>query len=136
MEINDIKRDFFQAAVLVYGSSSWTLTKKLEAKLDGTYARMLRAVLNISWKEHPMEQRLYGKITPIARHFLSSKQEHISETLPWSPQNGHTSIGLHARTLTEQLCDDIGCLPEDLPNLMQDRNRRGERVKYIGASST
>jgi exonuclease III len=50
---DDIKRDFFQAAVetvLVYGSSTWTLTKKLEAKLDGTYTRMLRAILNISWK--------------------------------------------------------------------------------------
>ena len=45
-----IRRDFFQAAVetvLVYGTTSWTLTKKLEAKLDGTYARMLRAILNI-----------------------------------------------------------------------------------------
>ena len=48
---DNIKRDFFQAAVqsiLIYGSESWTLTKKLEAKLDGTYTRMLRAVLNIS----------------------------------------------------------------------------------------
>ena len=39
---DDIKRDLFRAAVqpvLIYGSQSWTLTKKLEAKLDGTYTR-------------------------------------------------------------------------------------------------
>ena len=41
---DDIKRDLFQAAVetmVVYGSSSWTLAKELEAKLDVTYMRML-----------------------------------------------------------------------------------------------
>ncbi len=63
-----IKRDFFRAtveSVLVYGSSTWTLTKKLEKKLDGTYTRMIRAVLNVSWKEHPTKIRLYGPLPPI-----------------------------------------------------------------------
>ena len=44
-----IKRNFFQAAVasiLLYGCTTWTLTKRLEKKLDGNYARMLRAILN------------------------------------------------------------------------------------------
>ena len=44
-----IKRSFFQAAVtsiLLYGCTTWTLTKRLEKKLDGNYTRMLRAILN------------------------------------------------------------------------------------------
>ena len=44
-----MKRSFFQAAVvsiLLYGCTTWTLTKRLEKKLDENYTRMLRAVLN------------------------------------------------------------------------------------------
>ena len=46
-----IKRSFFQAAVvsiLLYGCTTWTLTKYMEKKLDGNYTRMLRAILNES----------------------------------------------------------------------------------------
>ena len=51
--INNMKRSFFQAAVvliLLYGCTTWTLTKRMEKKLDGNYTRMLRAVLNKSWR--------------------------------------------------------------------------------------
>ena len=51
-----MKRSFFQAAVtsiLLYGCTTWTLTKRLEKKLDGNYTRMLRAILNKSWLQHP-----------------------------------------------------------------------------------
>ena len=46
-----MKRSFFQAAVvsiLLYGCTTWTLTKRLKRKLDGNYTRMLRAILNKS----------------------------------------------------------------------------------------
>ena len=39
-----MKHSSFQAAVvsiLLYGSATWTLTKRLEKKLDGNYTRML-----------------------------------------------------------------------------------------------
>ena len=48
-----IKRTFFQSAILsilIYGCTTWTLTKRLEKKLDGNYTRMLRAILNRSWR--------------------------------------------------------------------------------------
>ena len=41
---NKMKRSFFQAAVtsiLLYGCTTWTLTKRMERKLDGNYTRML-----------------------------------------------------------------------------------------------
>ena len=44
-----LKRSFFPAVVvsiLLYGCTTWTLTKRLEKKLDGNYTRMLRAILN------------------------------------------------------------------------------------------
>ena len=46
-----IKRSFFQATVVsivLCGCITWTLTKRLEKKLDGNYTRMLRAILNKS----------------------------------------------------------------------------------------
>ena len=53
---NKMKRSFFQAAVvsiLLYGCTTWTLTKWLEKKLDGNYTRMLQEILNKSWWQHP-----------------------------------------------------------------------------------
>ena len=57
----NLKRNFFRAmveSVLLYGSEAWPLTKKQEKKLDETYTKMLRAILNISWKEHPSKIRI------------------------------------------------------------------------------
>ena len=53
-----MKRSFFQAAIvsiLLYGCTTW-----LEKKLDGNYTRMLRAILNKSWRQHPTRYQLYG----------------------------------------------------------------------------
>ena len=63
-----MKRSFFQAAVtsiLLYGCTTWTLTKRLEKKLDGNYTRMLRAILNKSWQQHPTRHQLYGHLPPM-----------------------------------------------------------------------
>ena len=49
-----IKEDFFQAvavSILLYGSTTWTVTKQMVKKLDGNYTRILHIVLNISWKQ-------------------------------------------------------------------------------------
>ena len=51
-----MKRSFLQAAVvsiLLYGCTTWTLTKRLEKKLDGNSTRMLLAIFNKSWRQHP-----------------------------------------------------------------------------------
>ena len=48
-----IKWSFFQTVVvsiLLYGCTTWMLTKRMEKKLDGNYTRMLRAILNKSWR--------------------------------------------------------------------------------------
>ena len=47
--------------------TSWTLTKHMEKKLDGSYTRMLRAVLNKSWRQHPTKQQLYSYLLPITK---------------------------------------------------------------------
>ena len=74
-----MKRSFFQAAVvsiLLYGCTTWTLTKRLEKKLDGNYTRMLRAILNKSWQQHPSKCQLYGHLPPITKTIQARRTRH------------------------------------------------------------
>ena len=67
---NKMKISFFQAAVvtiLLYRCTTWTLTKQLEKKLDGNYTRMLRAILNKSWRQHTTKHQLYSHLPPIMK---------------------------------------------------------------------
>ena len=75
-----IKRSFFQAAVvsiLLYGYTTWMLTKLMEKKLDGNYTRMLRAILNKFWRQHPIKQQLYGHIPPISKTMQVRQTRHV-----------------------------------------------------------
>ena len=144
-----MKRSFFQAAVtsiLLYGCTTWTLTKQLEKKLDGNYTRMLRAILNKSWRQHPTRHQLYGHLPPITKtiqvrrtshagHCWRSWDELIREVLLWTPTHGRAKAGRPARTYIQQLCEDTGCCPEDLPRAMNDREEWRERVRDIRATS-
>ena len=56
-----MKRSFFPAAIvsiLLYGCTTRTLTKRMKKKLDGNYTRVLRAILNKSWRQHPTKQQV------------------------------------------------------------------------------
>ena len=69
-----MQRSFFQAAVisiLLDGCTTWTLTKRLEKKLDGNYTRMLREILNKSWRQHLTRHQLYGHLPPITKNYSS-----------------------------------------------------------------
>ena len=144
-----MKRRFFQAAVtsiLLYGCTTWTLTKRLEKKLDGNYTRMLRAILNKSWQQHPTRHQLYGHLPPITKTIQvrqtrhagdcwRSRDELIRDVLLWIPTHGRAKAGRPARTYIQQLCEDTGCCPEDLPRAMNDREEWRERVRDIRATS-
>ena len=74
-----MKRSFFQAAVvsiLLYGCTTWTLAKQVEKKLDGNYTRMLRAILNKSWRQHPTRHQLYGHLPPITKTIQVRRTRH------------------------------------------------------------
>ena len=127
--------------------TTWTLTKRLEKKVDSNYKRMLRAILNKSWRQHPTRHQLYGHLPPIrktiqarrtrhAGHCRKSKDELISDVLLWTPAYGQAKAGRPARTYIQQLCEDTRCSPEDLPEARNDREKWLERVRYIRASDT
>ena len=53
----------------------------------------------------------------------------------WIPTHGRAKAGRPARTYIQQLCEDTGCCPEDLPRAMNDREEWRERVRDIRATS-
>ena len=108
---------------------------------------MLRAILNRSWQQHPTRRQLYGHLPPITKtiqarrtrhagHCWRSKDEIVSDVLLWTPAYGQSKAGRPARTFIQQLCDDTGCNPEDLPKAMNDRETwrdRGSGISVLAA---
>ena len=81
-------------SVLLYGCTIWTPIKHLTKKLDINHTRMLLAVLNKSWKQHPTKQQLYDHLLPILQRIheklarcagpcWGSKDKIISDILQW-----------------------------------------------------
>ena len=144
-QTDKMKRSFFQTVVmsiLLYGCTTWTLTKQLEKKLDSNYKRMLRAILNKSWRQHPTKHHLYSHLPPITKtiqvrrtrhagHCWRSRDKLISDVLLWTPTYGQAKAGQPAQTYIQQLCEDTGCSPEDLPEAMNYREKWRERVRDI-----
>ena len=108
----------------------------------GNYTRMLRAILNKSWQQHPtrhlppITKTIQVRRTRHSGHCWRSKYELISDVLLWTPAYGKAKAGRPARTYIQQLYEDTGCSPEDLPEAMNNREKWRERVKDIRASGT
>ena len=107
-----MKNSFFQTAVLsilLSGCTTWTLSKRLEKKLDGNYTIILRAILNNSWRQHPTRQQLYGHLPPLTKtiqvrrtrhagHCWRSRDELISDVLLWTSTYDRAKAGRPAWT--------------------------------------
>ena len=124
-------------SVLLYGCTTWTLKKRIKKKLDTNYTRMLPAILNKSWRQHPPKQHLYAHLPPITKtiqvrrtkyegHYWRSKDELICDILLWTPSHRRAKARRPARTNIQQLCADTGYSIEDLSGAMDDRDRREE----------
>ena len=131
----NLKISFFRAAVetiLLYGAEGWTLTDKLEARLDGCYTRLLMKALNLNWKDHPTREKIYGKLPKVsevvrgrrlsfAGHCVRRLNEPVSKLVFWCPTQGSRSKGRPRLTYPKLLSQDTGIDQQDLINLMQDR---------------
>ena len=134
-------------SILLYGCTTWTLTKRLQKNLAGNYTRMLRTILNKSWKQNPRKHQLYGHLHPIrktiqirrtrhAGHCWKRRDELISDILLWTPTYGRAKAWRPAWTYIQQLCEDTGCSPEDLQEAKNEREKWEDRVRDIRAGGT
>ena len=107
---------------------------------------MFRVILNKSWWQHPTRHQLYGHLPPITKtiqvrgtrhagHCWRSRDELISDVLQWTSAYGRAKVGRPPRTYIQQLCEDTGCSPEDLPEAMNDREkwRENSRISVLAA---
>ena len=130
-------------SILLYGCTTWTLTKRTEKKLGGNYTRRLWAVLNKSWRQHPTKQHrtpitktIKVRQTRLARPCWRNKEELISDILLWTHSYRRAKVGRPARTYIQQLYADRGESLEYLPRVMDDRDGWRERVSEIRSSSS
>ena len=104
---------------------------------------MLQAILN----KYPTKHQLYSHRPPISKtvkvrrtrhagHCWRSRDELISNVLLWTPSYGQAKAGQPAWTYIQQLCEDMGCSPEDLPEALNNREEWRERIRDIRAGST
>ena len=84
----------------------------------------------------PITKTIQARRTEHAGHCRRSKDEIVSDVLLWTPAYGQSKAGRPAQTYIQQLCDDTGRNPEDLPEAMNARETWGERVWDIRASRT
>ena len=130
--------------ILLYGCTTWTLTKWLEKKLDGNYTRMLWAILNKSWRQHLRRHQLYGHLPPITKtiqvrwtrhagHCWRSRDELISDVLLWTPTCSRAKAGRPAWTYIQQLCEDTRYSPEDLRWTIGRSGERGSDISVLAA---
>ena len=139
----DLKVKVFKSTIepiLMYGSETWSLTKKFEKQLDGTYTRLLRRVKNLSWREHPTKATIYGSLNPIslllkakrvqfAGHCFRASSEVISSLLLWKPMR----VVQRSRKFTfpDMISRDTGLDLRDLSTAMRDRDSWRQRVQSI-----
>ena len=127
-------------SVLVYGCETWTLSKRMEKRLDGVYTRLLMRVKHLSWKQHPTKIIIYGDLPPVssivrskrvqfAGHCFRATSEIISPLVLWKPN----SVGRRSRKLTyvDTLVRDTGLEIQDIKTAMLDRNCWREIVQSI-----
>ena len=112
---------------LTYLGSSVSST---ETDIDKNAASNIEQVLEATPKKH----QLYGHLPPITKtikvrrtrhagHCWKSRDELISNILLWTPSLSQAKAGRPAWTFIQQLCEDTACSPEDLPKVVNDRER-------------
>ena len=126
--------------ILLYGSETWTLSRKIEKRLDGTYTRLLMRAKNLPWQSHPTRQQIYGNLPSVsslvrsrrvqfAGHCHRASSEVVSSLVLWKTE----SIGRRSRKLTfvDTISRDTGLKVQDLRAAMEDRDTWREIVKSM-----
>ena len=133
----DLKVRVFTAlveSVLLYGSETWTMTKRLNKMVDGCYTRMLRMALNVNqWIDRVSNCRLYNglpkvssKITQRRLRLAGHAQRHpeltLNKLILWEPLHGHSNIGRPHLTYLDNLQADTGLKSVgEMAQLMENR---------------
>ena len=119
-------------SILLYGCTTWMLTKLIEKKLEQNCTIMRQAIVKKFWKQNPAKQRLYGHLPPISKTIqIRRTAGEVRWTHKWRSPHGRESVGRPTRTYLQQLCVATGYSLDDLPESMDDRDEWRERIRKI-----
>ena len=131
--------------ILLYGCTTWTLTKRwrkawrqLHKNAASNIEQVLEAAPHKAAAVRPPtthHETIKVRRTRHAGHRRRSREELISDLLPWTPSHGRVKSKRPARTYIQQLCVDTRYIPEDQPEAMGRREGWRERVRDIRADS-
>ena len=123
------------------------LTKRLKKKLDGNYIRMLRAILNKSWRQNPQDSSCTATCLP-SRKLSKLDEPDTQNTAGEARTNSSVMYSYGPPHMTKQKQDDQlehtyssyvrirDVALEDLPKGMNDREKLREKVRDIRARGT
>lgn len=106
----------------------------MERKLDGTYTKLLRKTVNVSWFDKVKNVDLYGDMEAVSENikrrrlgFAGHCARHVETTanisLFWSPKHWKRSAGRPKMRYLDQIKRDTGIADKaDLQKSMVDRN--------------
>ena len=63
--------------IFLYGSETWTIDKKLRRKINVCYTKLLRMVLNVSWRDKISNKVLYNGM-PLITDVIDSQRMRIA----------------------------------------------------------
>ena len=128
--------------ILLYASETWTLTRRQQQRLYGTYTNLLRRAQIIHWSEPAARERIYGNLPPLSQklayrrlqfagHYQRATGEIVQSLLLWKP-----SGPVHSRRLTlpDMIARDSGINRSDLGKAMEDRVVWSTVVAYVPTS--
>ena len=122
-------------SILIYGCDTWSLTQTVEHALGGTYTRMLRKTLNVSWRNHMTNQELFGslpRITTIVRQRRLRLAGHVmrhdeaANKVLLCKSDGPLRRGRQTTTLQNILEKDTNLSGTHLLTAMKNRNHWNE----------
>lgn len=141
-----LKIKFFRACVesiLLYNSETWSITKSMEIKINGLYTKLIRRVLNVSWRDHVSNKELYGDLPLLsstirqrrmrfAGHCARAENQPVTDLLFWSSPQGRRCQGAGFKTYPKQIREDTGLVNDwEIQDLMTDRNLWRQRVNTV-----
>ena len=141
-----MKRSFFQDTVVSI-QAVWMHYMDANKTAGEEARRQLHKDVASNIEQVPAAtHQLYGHLPPITKtiqvrriihagHCWRSRDGLISDVLLWIPTYGRAKAGRPARTYIQQLCEDTGSSPEDLPEAMNDKLKWRERVRDIRAGN-
>ena len=104
-------------SVLLYGSETWTMRKKLQKSVTWCYTRKLWTALNVHWQQNMNNEELHGSLLRISEtirarrlrsdgHSARHNEETASKVLLWEPQHGHPNRGRPRTTYIDTIKAD------------------------------